>query len=269
MYDDDEFAAQPQAQNPQVATIPPDTGSPPVQTSDTGSVSPAVSVPTHDTENTTETSGTSSTIPEPSPPPAAPFPPMEDTAAIPLGKDVVRKSLLRVYDFVTNTTHQGFDSDFADSSWYPLDDYVACSRFSENHRDFLAAITEAVIPASYKEAFEDKNWREVDHVEIEAFEERETWIVVALPPGKRAIGCKWVFTFKFRVDDTLERYKARLVVLGNNQTQGIDYEEHSHRCVRWNQFLCFCKLQWLVIGRFTKWISIMLSCMVTCWKKFI
>lgn len=111
------------------------------------------------------------------------------------------------------------------SSWYPLDDYVDCSRFSENHRAYLAAITEAVIPASYKEAFEDENWREAVHVEIDALEERETWTVVALPPGKRALGCKWVFTLKFRADGTLERYKAQLVVLGNNQTEGIDYEE--------------------------------------------
>ncbi|RVW96476.1 Retrovirus-related Pol polyprotein from transposon RE1 [Vitis vinifera] len=31
--------------------------------------------------------------------------------------------------------------------------------------------------------------------------------------GKRKVGCKWVFTTKFRADGTLERYKARLVQL--------------------------------------------------------
>ena len=46
-----------------------------------------------------------------------------------------------------------------------------------------------------------------------------------LPPGKHAIGCKWVFKLKFRADGTLERYKARLVVLGNNQVEGDDYDE--------------------------------------------
>jgi hypothetical protein len=32
-----------------------------------------------------------------------------------------------------------------------------------------------------------------------------------LPGGKKIVGCKWVFTMKYKVDGTVERYKARLV----------------------------------------------------------
>ena len=39
------------------------------------------------------------------------------------------------------------------------------------------------------------------------------------------MGCKWVFTTKFKVNGTLERYKARLVAKGYTQTHGIDYHQ--------------------------------------------
>lgn len=61
--------------------------------------------------------------------------------------------------------------------------------------------------------------------EIIALEDNGTWTVVDLPKGKKTIGCKWVHHLKFQADGTLERHKARLVVLGNNQIEGLDYKE--------------------------------------------
>ena len=51
-------------------------------------------------------------------------------------------------------------------------------------------------------------------IEMEALEKNGTSEIVELPRGKKPIGCKWVFTVKYKVDGTLERYKARLVQKG-------------------------------------------------------
>ena len=49
--------------------------------------------------------------------------------------------------------------------------------------------------------------------------------LVHLPKGKKVIGFQWVFTPKFNVYGTLERFKARLVAKGYTQSYGIDYFE--------------------------------------------
>ena len=50
--------------------------------------------------------------------------------------------------------------------------------------------------------------------EIQALEQTHTWVLTPLPPGKRPIGCKWVYRVKLNPDGTIERYKARLVAKG-------------------------------------------------------
>ena len=46
-----------------------------------------------------------------------------------------------------------------------------------------------------------------------------------LPAGKRAVGCKWVYTVKQTPEEKVDRYKARLVAKGYSQTYGIYYDE--------------------------------------------
>jgi hypothetical protein len=48
---------------------------------------------------------------------------------------------------------------------------------------------------------------------------------VDLPPSKKAVGCKWVFTVKVNPDGSIARLKARLVAKGYAQTYGVDYSD--------------------------------------------
>ncbi|RVX17752.1 Retrovirus-related Pol polyprotein from transposon RE2 [Vitis vinifera] len=68
-------------------------------------------------------------------------------------------------------------------------------------------------------------WKEAVMEEIRALEKNETWEVMNLPRGKKPVGCKWIFTMKYKADGTVERYKARLVAKGFTQIYGIDYTE--------------------------------------------
>ena len=42
---------------------------------------------------------------------------------------------------------------------------------------------------------------------------------------KKTVGCKWVFSIKYKADGSIERYKARLVAKGYTQTYGVDYHD--------------------------------------------
>lgn len=50
--------------------------------------------------------------------------------------------------------------------------------------------------------------------ESDALYTNDTWELVKLPIGKNVIGCKWVYKIKHKIDGTIERFKARLVVKG-------------------------------------------------------
>ena len=53
----------------------------------------------------------------------------------------------------------------------------------------------------------------------------ETSKIANLPQEKRTMWCKWVFIVKYKLDGTIERYKARLVAEGLTQMYGIDFQE--------------------------------------------
>ena len=63
--------------------------------------------------------------------------------------------------------------------------------------------------------------------------EKGTWQRVKLPPGRKAIGCRWVFIIKHNADGTIERYKARLVAKGFSQRPGFDFGETYASTVKW------------------------------------
>ena len=61
--------------------------------------------------------------------------------------------------------------------------------------------------------------------EYQSVMKNNTWQLVDLPPGKKPIGCRWIFKTKYKSDGTIDKYKARLVEKGYAQQEGIDYEE--------------------------------------------
>jgi hypothetical protein len=80
-------------------------------------------------------------------------------------------------------------------------------------------------PTSYEEASKDEKWRLAAKSEYDSLINNHTWELVELPPGKKCIGCKWIFRTKEDENGNITKYKARLVAQGYTQKHGIDYNE--------------------------------------------
>ncbi|RVW79649.1 Retrovirus-related Pol polyprotein from transposon RE1 [Vitis vinifera] len=50
--------------------------------------------------------------------------------------------------------------------------------------------------------------------EMKSLQKNETWELVECPPGKKPVGCRWIYTMKYKADGSIERFKARLVAKG-------------------------------------------------------
>nr|GEW21523.1 hypothetical protein [Tanacetum cinerariifolium] len=76
-------------------------------------------------------------------------------------------------------------------------------------------------PRTYNEAMQSRDaafWKKAIDGEISSIMENNTWVLSDLPPG-----CKWIFKRKMKVDGTIDKFKARLVIQGFRQKEGIDY----------------------------------------------
>ena len=81
------------------------------------------------------------------------------------------------------------------------------------------------VPNSVQEALADPRWKAAMNEEMKSLQKNETWELVKCPPGKKPVGCRWIYTVKYKADGSIERFKATLVAKGYTQTYGIDYTE--------------------------------------------
>ena len=91
--------------------------------------------------------------------------------------------------------------------------------------DFVTFLLESE-PQTFKEAMlssDSTSWKEAVNSEIESILSNHTWELVDLPPGNKPLGSKWIFKRKMKDDGTIDKYKARLVVKGFRQKEGLDY----------------------------------------------
>ncbi|CAL9027549.1 unnamed protein product [Prunus brigantina] len=115
--------------------------------------------------------------------------------------------------FVDGSVKAPASTDAKHSIWQRCNDMV------------LSWILNSVHPDIAGSASTDPKWVEAMQTELDALAANNTWTIMPLPSGHRAIGCRWVFKIKYNSDGTVERYKARLVAKGFTQREGIDYKE--------------------------------------------
>ncbi|CAL1412140.1 unnamed protein product [Linum trigynum] len=106
---------------------------------------------------------------------------------------------------------------------YPITDVVGYELLTEDNKNYAVNMITMVEPASFEDANEEECWRKAMQEELAALIENQTWELVKLPAGKKAIGCKCVYKIKLKPDGSVERFKARLVAKGFTQVYGVDF----------------------------------------------
>ena len=82
-------------------------------------------------------------------------------------------------------------------------------------------------PECYDQAMQVEDsvkWESAMKDEMDSLISNQTWELAELPPAKKALHNKWVYRIKEEHDGN-KHYKARLVVKGFQQKEGIDYNE--------------------------------------------
>ena len=94
--------------------------------------------------------------------------------------------------------------------------------------DYALATAGTAEPRTLAEAMarpDAAQWLEAAYAELQARVMNGTWELAQLPPGKRAIGSRWVFKLKRKPDGSVDKYKGRIVAQGYSQIAGVHYGE--------------------------------------------
>ncbi|TYK16799.1 reverse transcriptase [Cucumis melo var. makuwa] len=108
---------------------------------------------------------------------------------------------------------------------HSISNYMSYENLSLQFRAFTASLDSTIIPKNIHIGLECPKWKNVVMEEMKALEKNNTWEICALPKGHKPVGCKWLFTLKYKADGTLDRHKTRLIAKGFTQTYGVDYVE--------------------------------------------
>ena len=116
------------------------------------------------------------------------------------------KPLIWLQDFVTTSKDN--------ACAYSITNKLSYSHLSQAYNQMLKAYPVVCEPASFHEVVSDPTWVKAMELEIEDLESNKTWNIIDLPPGKKPIGCRWIYKIKYLFSGEIERYKARLVANG-------------------------------------------------------
>ncbi|RVW48827.1 Retrovirus-related Pol polyprotein from transposon TNT 1-94 [Vitis vinifera] len=87
---------------------------------------------------------------------------------------------------------------------YLMSNYVSNHRLSESNKSFVNQLSTVAIPNSVQEALADPRWKAAMNEEMKSLQKNETWELVECPPGKKPVGCRWIYTVKYKTDGSIE-----------------------------------------------------------------
>ena len=99
------------------------------------------------------------------------------------------------------------------------DDHESDNDANDNIANFFLFVD--CDPISFDNAIINEKWVQAMKEEIHSIKKNNTWELTSLPPGKKAIDVKCVYKTKYKPDDEVDRYKARLVVKATSKNHGL------------------------------------------------
>ncbi|KAJ3479322.1 hypothetical protein NLI96_g9143 [Meripilus lineatus] len=82
---------------------------------------------------------------------------------------------------------------------------------------------EPISLADTKSRSDWQDWFKAMETEVDQLHQLKTYTIEDLPPGRKAVGCRWVFTLKRDANGNVIKHKARLVAQGFSQIPGQDF----------------------------------------------
>ncbi|RVW89009.1 Retrovirus-related Pol polyprotein from transposon TNT 1-94 [Vitis vinifera] len=87
---------------------------------------------------------------------------------------------------------------------HPIGNFISYDKLSPTFRAFTSSIIEIQVPQNIHEAFKYPKWKAAVDEEVRALEKNGTWEITDLPRGKKPVGCKWIFTVKYKAQGICE-----------------------------------------------------------------
>ena len=108
------------------------------------------------------------------------------------------------------------------------------------YKAFVTSLSQIHIPTTNDEAMRNKEYKATMDDEMQALAENHTWELSKLPHGKRLLGCRWIYTIKYKEGGTLDKCNVRHVAKGYTQSLGIDYFDTFALVTKFNSENSYC-----------------------------
>ena len=80
-------------------------------------------------------------------------------------------------------------------------------------------------PSTFEEPSQHHVWQDAMMDEYHSIMKNDVWEIVPRPVGKSVATSCWLYKLKHAADGSVKKYKARFVVQGFSQVEGVDYDE--------------------------------------------
>lgn len=107
------------------------------------------------------------------------------------------------------------------------------STYPKDYVSFLAHMFSLQEPSCYAQAKQDSGWVAAMEKELSALEKNQTWELVQLPKGQKAIHSKWVYKVKFNPDGSVEGLKGAWLSRDIIKWRALITNTHSVLLLNW------------------------------------